>query len=52
MSFTYDGVRLLAMLDEYAMLRHESEEEKRRMRVSFIGMMIRMTDYRINWSIC
>lgn len=52
MSFTYDGVPLLAMLDEYAMLRHEREEEKRRMRVSFIGMMIRMTDYRINWSIC
>jgi protein regulator of cytokinesis 1 len=34
-SFTYDGVPLLAMLDEYAMLRHEREEEKRRMRVSF-----------------
>nr|KYP52163.1 Protein regulator of cytokinesis 1 [Cajanus cajan] len=32
MSFTYDGVPLLAMLDEYAMLRHEREEEKRRMR--------------------
>ncbi|KAK7276890.1 hypothetical protein RIF29_18036 [Crotalaria pallida] len=31
-SFTYDGVPLLAMLDEYAMLRHEREEEKRRMR--------------------
>lgn len=35
-SFTYDGVPLLAMLDEYAMLRQEREEEKRRMRVSFI----------------
>ena len=33
-SFTYDGVPLLAMLDEYAMLRHDREEEKRRMRVS------------------
>lgn len=32
-SFTYDGVPLLAMLDEYAMLRQEREEEKRRMRV-------------------
>ncbi|PIA36922.1 hypothetical protein AQUCO_03200110v1 [Aquilegia coerulea] len=31
-SFAYDGVPLLAMLDEYAMLRHEREEEKRRMR--------------------
>ncbi|KAH7544447.1 hypothetical protein ACOSP7_030299 [Xanthoceras sorbifolium] len=33
-SFTYDGVPLLAMLDEYAMLRQEREEEKRRMRDS------------------
>lgn len=32
MSFTYDGVPLLAMLDEYTMLRHEREEEKRRLR--------------------
>ncbi|XP_019424455.1 PREDICTED: 65-kDa microtubule-associated protein 1-like isoform X2 [Lupinus angustifolius] len=31
-SFTYDAVPLLAMLDEYAVLRHEREEEKRRMR--------------------
>ncbi|XWS09743.1 hypothetical protein CRYUN_Cryun39dG0015700 [Craigia yunnanensis] len=31
-SFTYDGVPLLAMLDEYAMLRQEREEEKRRFR--------------------
>ncbi|ONK81988.1 uncharacterized protein A4U43_C01F34960 [Asparagus officinalis] len=31
-TFTYDGVSLLAMLDEYTMLRHEREEEKRRMR--------------------
>lgn len=32
MSFAYDGVPLLAMLDEYAMLRQEREEEKRRLR--------------------
>lgn len=32
MSFGYDGVPLLAMLDEYAVLRHNREEEKRRMR--------------------
>ncbi|MQL76562.1 hypothetical protein Taro_008955, partial [Colocasia esculenta] len=32
MSFTYDGVPLLAMLDEYVILRQEREEEKRRMR--------------------
>ncbi|GMH05770.1 hypothetical protein Nepgr_007610 [Nepenthes gracilis] len=32
LSFTYDGVPLLAMLDEYAMLRHEREDEKRRLR--------------------
>ncbi|KAF8409643.1 hypothetical protein HHK36_005721 [Tetracentron sinense] len=31
-SFAYDGVPLLAMLDEYSMLRHDREEEKRRMR--------------------
>ncbi|KAK1360850.1 65-kDa microtubule-associated protein 1 [Heracleum sosnowskyi] len=31
-SFTYDGVPLLAMLDEYAMLRNDREEEKRRMK--------------------
>ncbi|KAK4751589.1 hypothetical protein SAY87_005071 [Trapa incisa] len=31
-SFTYDGVPLLAMLDEYAMLRQEREEEKRKFR--------------------
>lgn len=34
MSFMYDGVPLLAMLDEYAMLRHDREEEKRRVKVS------------------
>ncbi|KAG0473605.1 hypothetical protein HPP92_015462 [Vanilla planifolia] len=32
MSFTYDGVPLLAMLDEYAILRQEREEDKRRLR--------------------
>lgn len=31
-TFTYDGVPLLAMLDEYAMLRHDREEEKKRLR--------------------
>ncbi|PWA39520.1 microtubule-associated proteins 65-1 [Artemisia annua] len=31
-TFAYDGVPLLAMLDEYALLRHDREEEKRRMR--------------------
>ncbi|GAA0166148.1 hypothetical protein Leryth_007827 [Lithospermum erythrorhizon] len=30
--FMYDGVPLLAMLDEYTMLRQEREEEKRRLR--------------------
>ncbi|CAN8252904.1 unnamed protein product [Cochlearia groenlandica] len=32
MSFAYDGVPLLAMLDEYGMLRQEREEEKKRLR--------------------
>ncbi|GAB2230489.1 hypothetical protein Drorol1_Dr00014757 [Drosera rotundifolia] len=32
LTFTYDGLPLLAMLDEYAILRHEREEEKRRSR--------------------
>ncbi|KAH1197320.1 65-kDa microtubule-associated protein 1 [Glycine max] len=32
MPYTYDGVPLFAMLDEYAMLMHEREEKKRRMR--------------------
>ncbi|XP_008776645.2 65-kDa microtubule-associated protein 1-like [Phoenix dactylifera] len=31
-SFVYDGVPLLAMLDEYTMLRQDREEEKRRLR--------------------
>ncbi|KAL1556241.1 65-kDa microtubule-associated protein 1-like [Salvia divinorum] len=31
-TFTYDGVPLLAMLDEYAMLRQDREEEKKKMR--------------------
>lgn len=37
-TFTYDGVPLLAMLDEYAMLRHEREEEKRRLKVSITSL--------------
>ncbi|CAD5175260.1 unnamed protein product [Musa acuminata subsp. malaccensis] len=32
MPFTYDGVPLLAMLDEYTMLRQEREGEKRKQR--------------------
>lgn len=32
LTFMYDGVPLLAMLDEYAMLRHDREEEKRRLK--------------------
>ncbi|GMH25003.1 hypothetical protein Nepgr_026846 [Nepenthes gracilis] len=32
LAFSYDGVPLLAMLDEYTVLRHEREEEKRRLR--------------------
>ncbi|XP_065001862.1 65-kDa microtubule-associated protein 1-like [Musa acuminata AAA Group] len=32
MSFIYDGVALLAMLDEYTMLRQEREGEKRKQR--------------------
>ena len=35
LTFMYDGVPLLAMLDEYAMLRHDREEEKRRLKVSY-----------------
>ncbi|KAL3851172.1 hypothetical protein ACJIZ3_013054 [Penstemon smallii] len=31
-TFTYDGVPLLAMLDEYALLRHDREEEKKRLK--------------------
>ncbi|MCD7459213.1 hypothetical protein HAX54_040324 [Datura stramonium] len=31
-TFTYDGVPLLSMLQEYMMLRHDREEEKRRSR--------------------
>ncbi|CAA3021709.1 65-kDa microtubule-associated 1-like [Olea europaea subsp. europaea] len=31
-TFAYDGVPLLAMLDEYVLLRHDREEEKKRMR--------------------
>ncbi|XBH99231.1 65-kDa microtubule-associated protein 1-like [Triticum dicoccoides] len=32
LSFMYDGVPLLAMLDEYVMLREEREEDKKRMK--------------------
>ncbi|KAL8245630.1 hypothetical protein R6Q59_006846 [Mikania micrantha] len=32
LTFMYDGVPLLAMLDEYAMLRQEREEEKRKLK--------------------
>ncbi|XP_078439067.1 microtubule-associated proteins 65-1 [Wolffia australiana] len=32
MAFVYDGVPLLAMLDEYIMLRQDREEEKKRLR--------------------
>ncbi|KAK9077586.1 hypothetical protein SSX86_005923 [Deinandra increscens subsp. villosa] len=32
MTFAYDGVPLLAMLDEYSVMRHDREEEKRRIR--------------------
>lgn len=35
-TFAYDGVPLLAMLDEYVLLRHDREEEKKRMRVGQI----------------
>ncbi|GFQ00780.1 65-kda microtubule-associated protein 2 [Phtheirospermum japonicum] len=31
-TFSYDGVPLLAMLDEYVMLRHDREEEKKRLK--------------------
>lgn len=40
MTFAYDGVPLLAMLDEYAMLRQDREEEKRRMRVIMSNKII------------
>lgn len=43
MSFMYDGVPLLAMLDEYTMLRQERWEEKRRLRVLFFD------PFRISW---
>jgi hypothetical protein len=37
-AFTYDGVPLLAMLDEYKILRQEKEDEKRRMRVYILSL--------------
>jgi protein regulator of cytokinesis 1 len=40
LSFTYDGVPLLAMLDEYVMLRQEKEEEKKKMRVSVDNFIV------------
>ncbi|KAE8675594.1 65-kDa microtubule-associated protein 3 [Hibiscus syriacus] len=30
--FLYDGIRLLSMLEEYTILRHEKEQERRRLR--------------------
>jgi protein regulator of cytokinesis 1 len=41
LSFTYDGVPLLAMLDEYVVLRQEKEEEKKKMRVSVPSFNLR-----------
>ncbi|XP_028796529.1 65-kDa microtubule-associated protein 3-like [Neltuma alba] len=32
MEFTYDGIRLLSMLEEYTILREEKEQERRRQR--------------------
>ena len=46
MAFTYDGVPLLAMLDEYKVLRQEKEEEKRRMRVFFFAVQF---DFFYDW---
>lgn len=43
MSFMYDGVSLLAMLDEYNMLRQDREEEKRKQRVCFGPFDIRQS---------
>jgi Ase1/PRC1/MAP65 family protein len=37
--FTYDGVPLLAMLEEYTLLRHNREEDKRRLRVSINSIL-------------
>lgn len=48
LSFAYDGVPLLAMLDEYAMLRHDREEEKRRMRVSPVLLKLKLISRYIN----
>jgi protein regulator of cytokinesis 1 len=43
MPFSYDGVHLLAMLDEYKVLRQQKEEEKRRMRVPFCPIPINLS---------
>jgi Ase1/PRC1/MAP65 family protein len=40
MSFTYDGVPLLAMLEEYTLLRHNRKEDKRRLRVSINSILL------------
>lgn len=47
-SFAYDGVVLLAMLEEYAMLRQEREEEKRRLRVRLSCMIINFVQAQLN----
>ena len=46
LSFTYDGVPLLAMLDEYVMLRQEKEEEKRKMRVSVTSFIALLKEFK------
>ncbi|XVF70749.1 hypothetical protein PTKIN_Ptkin11bG0187700 [Pterospermum kingtungense] len=56
MSFSYDGVPLLAMLDEYAMLRQEREEEKKRLRVRFriifsFNHITSSTDLDLDWRV-
>ncbi|KAM7263341.1 hypothetical protein ACFE04_001024 [Oxalis oulophora] len=52
MSFSYDGVPLLAMLDEYAMLRQERDEENRRMKghPSFHGKVATLKFDRLGFS--
>lgn len=53
MPFTYDGVPLLAMLDEYKILRQEKEEEKRRMRVLsyfviYLCLLMTVTSFKLD----
>lgn len=50
-TFSYDGVPLLAMLDEYAMLRHDREEEKKRLRVSPVFLLSCMITSLNFWSL-